>query len=541
VTRLVHRLVPSTTARSLWHVLGLGRGVDALPAELVAEQVRAAREAFPVTFCANVLGSGIVIETLRHSHYFMLLVMAGLVLDAVSLWSLSRWKQDRDAGWKVVDGRAKIIDTARISLLTSFAWNLLLGIALLDPDPHQKLFVICVVTGSVCVGALTVATVPLASIAFIAGSASVMFFDIQLATGLPSATYLMLCIFFLLLGRSIISQARLFVANFKVGGELIEASRDRELFAATARAESERAELAEARSQQRQREMAIETRRVDMMALGEKFERSVVEAAAVLAEAARQNQAAADALDRMVASQVTRAGVIKTRTQNTSAAAQTLLGTANTLTSSVSQVTRRVAEQAALTDAADRRSRDSEQTIAALVAHASDIGAIVALIGDVASQTNLLALNATIEAARAGEAGRGFAVVATEVKSLAMQTQRAAGDIARQIAEMQGHVGAAAATAVEIAEHVHGVARLGEDIDLAMATQREITGSIGADAVMAAEGAADLRGAVEEAAKASDGTRALASGMAEATAGLVARTQELAATTQAFLVDLRAA
>ena len=67
---------------------------------------------------------------------------------------------------------------------------------------------------------------------------------------------------------------------------------------------------------------------------------------------------------------------------------------------------------------------------------AARIGAVVRLIGDIASQTNLLALNATIEAARAGEAGKGFAVVASEVKTLASQTARATEDIGRQIAEM---------------------------------------------------------------------------------------------------------
>ncbi|MDD1729122.1 MAG: MCP four helix bundle domain-containing protein, partial [Methanospirillum sp.] len=59
-----------------------------------------------------------------------------------------------------------------------------------------------------------------------------------------------------------------------------------------------------------------------------------------------------------------------------------------------------------------------------------EIGKIVKVISDIADQTNLLALNAAIEAARAGDAGLGFAVVADEVKSLALESQKSAENIA---------------------------------------------------------------------------------------------------------------
>ncbi len=64
------------------------------------------------------------------------------------------------------------------------------------------------------------------------------------------------------------------------------------------------------------------------------------------------------------------------------------------------------------------------------------ISSTTELITAIASQTNLLSLNASIEAARAGEHGRGFSVVASEIQQLSDQSNRAAGEIQKMIANL---------------------------------------------------------------------------------------------------------
>ncbi|CAK0775027.1 methyl-accepting chemotaxis protein [Azospirillaceae bacterium] len=116
---------------------------------------------------------------------------------------------------------------------------------------------------------------------------------------------------------------------------------------------------------------------------------------------------------------------------------QAVAAAAEEMSSSIGQVVRQISDSTNIVHQAMTAAERSRQTVGSLADTAEKIGAVLKLIGAIASQTNLLALNATIEAARAGDAGKGFAVVAGEVKTLSKQTATATEEIARQITNIQ--------------------------------------------------------------------------------------------------------
>ncbi len=284
---------------------------------------------------------------------------------------------------------------------------------------------------------------------------------------------------------------------------------------------------------------AIE-RHEERQKLAASFEVRIKNIVTALVQSVSQMQTNAQSLS--VAAEHSNQGLaaVNSATLEAKSSVETVAAAGTQLSASIQEISRRVAQSAAITREAAQDAKVTNETIVGLADAAKKIGEIVGLINAVASQTNLLALNATIESARAGDAGKGFAVVANEVKGLAGQTARATEEISRQITAIQSqtrvsveairHIGdtilrideMVAAITTAIADQEAATAEIARNVDNVAHSTRQVSDNLG-----------DVTGSAQTADRIA---RNVLSGAADLTSGSTKLEHEV----QDFLAEIRA-
>jgi len=275
--------------------------------------------------------------------------------------------------------------------------------------------------------------------------------------------------------------------------------------------------------------------------LTQSFDTDISNVLRSVASASTELQATASQMTATAEETSNQATAVAAATEEASTNVQTVAAASEELASSVTEISRQVAQSAAIAQKAVGEADRTNATVQGLFKDAASIGDVVKLISEIASQTNLLALNATIEAARAGEAGRGFAVVAAEVKSLAEQTAKATDQISAQVSSIQASSSEAVSAIKGISSTINEMSEIASAIAGAVEEQGSATQEIARNVQQAALGTGEISSNVAGVQQAAGDTGAAAHQVLSASSELSRQSETMRGQVETFLSNIKAA